>query len=334
MMRSTSSGSDGPSNGWMVRRKLSRTISDGDRSTQGISVRAPRQNLENRHRKRRQPGHAGFDQHDLQLGVFGEHAFGDQARHLPLKALRLAGVVLDIAGRPAERRHRIAVVRARMDADRQAVPLGRREDRPVMPPPERHLLHRQHHDLHEALVLGAALDLVDRVFDVLHRHDDRGAQARIAVEPFLGDPVVQRAMEGARHVLVVDELHAVEAVQDREARAPFVEHLRGKLLDARRRVAVLAAKVRPRGDRRVRRIGRGSSEPMPRSSTESRQYSSRCGSSCLMSVTLGCTSQSMAVDLSHAITRPSGSRPWRSRPISRFRSRTTHRAPSASSPTH
>src|SRR5205814_6553346 len=50
-MRSTSSGSDGPSNGWSVRRKLSRTISDGERSTHGTSVRAPRQNFEKRHRK-------------------------------------------------------------------------------------------------------------------------------------------------------------------------------------------------------------------------------------------------------------------------------------------
>src|SRR5215212_6269108 len=50
-MRSTSCGSDGPSNGWMVSRKWSRTISDGERSTHGTSVRAPRQNLENRHRK-------------------------------------------------------------------------------------------------------------------------------------------------------------------------------------------------------------------------------------------------------------------------------------------
>src|SRR5947207_3588049 len=50
-MRSTSSGLDGPSNGWMVRRKLSRTISGGERSTQGTSVRAPRQNFEKRHRK-------------------------------------------------------------------------------------------------------------------------------------------------------------------------------------------------------------------------------------------------------------------------------------------
>src|ERR1043165_2922575 len=48
--RSTSSGSDGPSNCWRVRRKLSRTISAGERSTHGTSVRAPRQNLEKRHR--------------------------------------------------------------------------------------------------------------------------------------------------------------------------------------------------------------------------------------------------------------------------------------------
>ena len=225
MMRSTSSGLSGASNGWMVRRKLSRTISAGERSTQGISVRAPRQNFENRHRKPGSQVTPDSISTTFSFGYLANTPSVIRLVDLSLKALRLAGVVLDIVRRPAERRHRVAVVRARMDAERQPVPLGRREDRPMMPPPERHLLHRQHHDLHEAPVLGAALDLVDRVFDVLHRHDDRGAQARIAVEPFLGDPVVQRAVEGARHVLVVDELHAIEAVADRVARVPLVEHL-------------------------------------------------------------------------------------------------------------
>src|SRR3954453_11804278 len=50
-MRSTSSALGGPSKGWRVSRNWSRTISDGERSTHGTSVRAPRQNLEKRHRK-------------------------------------------------------------------------------------------------------------------------------------------------------------------------------------------------------------------------------------------------------------------------------------------
>ena len=48
-----------------------------------------------------------------------------------------------------------------MNAERQAVALAGGVDRPEMPPPERHLLHRQHQHLHEALVGGAALDLGD-----------------------------------------------------------------------------------------------------------------------------------------------------------------------------
>ena len=173
----------------------------------------------------RQPGHAGFDEHDLQAGMLGEHALADQARHLRLEALRLRRVILDVIGRPAERRHRVAVGRTGMDADRQSVALGRGIDRPEVPPSKRHLLHRQDQHLDEAPVLGAALDLVHRVFGVLHRHDDGGAQPRIAVEPFPGDPVVERAREGRRHVLREQELDAIEAIADRQARLPAVEHL-------------------------------------------------------------------------------------------------------------
>ena len=114
-----------------------------------------------------------------------------------------------------------------------------RVDRPEMPAAERHLLHRQHQHLDEALVLGAAFDLVDRVFDVLHRHHDRSAQPRIAVEPFLDDPVVDRAGERLRHVLAVQELHAVEAIEDRGAGLPAVAHLGGELCGVGRRKAVL-----------------------------------------------------------------------------------------------
>ena len=137
------------------------------------------------------------------------------------------------------------------------MPLGGGKDRPVVAAAERRLLHRQHENLHEASVGGAALDLLDGVLDVLHRDDDRCAQARIAVEPFFGDKVIERAGEGARHVLVVDELHAVEAIKDRVARAPAVAHLRGDLRRVGRRVSVGSAEIRARGDRGIRRIGGG-----------------------------------------------------------------------------
>src|SRR5262249_19580832 len=56
---------------------------------------------------------------------------------------------------------------------------------------------------------------------------------------------------------VVDELHAIEAIEDRKARAPAVEHLCAKLRRIGCRVTVPAAEIRPRGERRVGRIGRG-----------------------------------------------------------------------------
>src|SRR6185295_14834465 len=66
--------------------------------------------------ERRQPGDAGLDQNHLQFRVLGEDALADEARDLSLKALALAGVILEVTRRPAKRRHRIAVVRAGMDA--------------------------------------------------------------------------------------------------------------------------------------------------------------------------------------------------------------------------
>jgi len=68
-----------------------------------------------------------------------------------------------------------------MDAERQAVALGGGVDRPQVAAAERRLLHGEDEDLHEAPVLGATLDLIDRILGVLHRHHDRRPQARIAI---------------------------------------------------------------------------------------------------------------------------------------------------------
>src|SRR3546814_16094041 len=88
-----------------------------------------------------------------------------------------------------------------MDADRQAETLRRAEDRPVMAPSERRLVHRQQQDLDEAPVSRAALDFLRGQVRALDRHHDRRAQARTAVEPFLGDPVVDGAAERPRQEL-------------------------------------------------------------------------------------------------------------------------------------
>ena len=146
------------------------------------------------------------------------------------------------------------VARAGMNAERQAVALGRCIDRPILAAAERHLAHAQHQHLHEALVGGAALDLGDGEFGVLHRHHDRGAQPRIAVEPFLGDPVVDRLGERRRHVLAVQKLHAIEAMADGDVDVPAVERVRAQRVERIGRRAALAAPIRPRGERRVRRI--------------------------------------------------------------------------------
>jgi hypothetical protein len=126
-----------------------------------------------------------------------------------------------------------------------------------VPPAERRFLHRQHENLHEAAILRAALDLVDRIFGVLHRQDDRGAQAGIAVEPFPCDPVVERAREGRGHVFAEHEAHAVEAVADRDLRLPAVAHLRRELGRIRGGTTVLAAPFRPRREWRIGWIGDG-----------------------------------------------------------------------------
>ena len=123
-----------------------------------------------------------------------------------------------------------------MNADRQIVARGGGVDRPVGPAAERHLAHGEHQHLDEAAVGGAALDLLDRELRVLQRHHDRGAKRRLGVEPFPGDPVVDGAGEGFRHVIVEHQLDAVEAVADREADAEVVEQVRAHRPDVARRL--------------------------------------------------------------------------------------------------
>ena len=87
-----------------------------------------------------------------------EDAFGAQAREC-VEALGLARVLLSVGGRPANRGDGMAIA---------APGIG-----------------------------SAALDLLDRELGVLEGHHDRGPKPRLRLEPFLGDPVVDRAREGS-----------------------------------------------------------------------------------------------------------------------------------------
>ena len=171
----------------------------------------------------RQPAHAGFHQHHLEAGEFAEHAFVDQREDLRLKSLRLGQIIFVAMRRPADRARRAPILAAGVDRDRQFVFLGGLIDRPVMPSAEQALALRQHQDGDEAGVAGSALDLLDGEVRRLHRHHDRGAQARIARQPFCRDPVVDRLAEGGRHVGIVDGLRAVQHVADRVRCAELVE---------------------------------------------------------------------------------------------------------------
>ena len=108
---------------------------------------------------------------------------------------------------------------AGMDADRQAELLRRRIDRPEEAAPEQDVAHREQQHLDEAPVGRDPLDLGDASLRVVQRHHDRGAQARLAVEQLLRDPVVHGAAQRGAHVLVEQRDRAMQHVADREARA-------------------------------------------------------------------------------------------------------------------
>ena len=97
----------GASSGWMVRRKWSRKISAGERSTQGTSGRSRARTSCSRHRKAGTQVTPDSISTTLRPGNLANTPSVDQARDLRLEALRLAGVVLDVEIVPAERRQRV-----------------------------------------------------------------------------------------------------------------------------------------------------------------------------------------------------------------------------------
>ena len=110
----------------------------------------------------------------------------------------------------------MAEAAAGMDADWQAVLFRRAVDRPVLPPAQRQFGHCQHQHLDEAAVGRHPLDLLGGEIRAVHRHDDGGAQPRVAVKPLGSQPVVDAAAEAGRQVLAEHDLGAVQYVADGE----------------------------------------------------------------------------------------------------------------------
>ena len=84
----------------------------------------------------------------------------------------MPGAFLHVIGGPAGARVGMPAGAEHVQADGQAVALGRRIDRPVAAIAERLGRAGQHEHLREGRVVGAALDLGDGRRGVLVRHDD------------------------------------------------------------------------------------------------------------------------------------------------------------------
>ena len=140
---------------------------------------------------------------------------------------------------------------AGMDPDRQIVLHRGFVDWPIIAAAEQHLVHRKKLHLYEPRVSGSELDLLCRVMRVLCRHDDAGAQPRIAIQPFGGNPVVHCAAQCLRQVLAVDGLATVQAVDDGGAAVEAVERLALQNCEVGAGLALCWPPVGAAGDRRA-----------------------------------------------------------------------------------
>ena len=200
-------------------------ISAGDRSIQGTSGRTPRQDLLVRHSRFGSQVKPDSISTSSQRRELLEHALGEEAQQLRFERGRLRDIILDAMGRPARRHRRMAVGAAGVDADGEPELFRGGVDRPIGSAAQQHVAHREQQHLDEAAVRRHALDLGDRVRGIVHRHQDRRAQPRLAVEQFLPDPVVDGGAERHRHVLVEQRDRAMQHVADGEAGAERIERL-------------------------------------------------------------------------------------------------------------
>ena len=113
-----------------------------------------------------------------------------------------------------------------MDAERQIVANQRLVNGPVLAPPQRLGGPGDEERLNEAPVAGDAVDLGRRQRGVLVRHDDRGAQARLRIDPFFHLPVVCRRRQRRGVGEVEHATSPVERVEHAVVHLPLVEELR------------------------------------------------------------------------------------------------------------
>ena len=233
--RAMLASSGGASPGCRVMRTCSRIRSAGGRSTQGTSARTPRQVLLARHRKLGSQVKPDSISTRRSAGNLAKTPSWMMLSRSAWKACERSDDVLEMVGGPAIAAGGVAGGGAGVDADRQAVALGGRVDRPVLRMAERGVAGGEQQDLDEAGVGGAAVDLGGGGVRVLRGDDDRGAKPGFAVEPLGGDPVVQRGGQGGGEMPVEQGLDAVEAVQDGEARAEAVQHVAAQSVRGRSR---------------------------------------------------------------------------------------------------
>ena len=125
----------------MVSRTCSRMISDGSRSSHGVSARTPRQVLLMRQKYAGSQVTPDSISTTFSCGNFTNTPSVTRLFSARGKARRLRDVVLQVIGRPAERARRMAEAAAGVNADRQTVLLRRAIDRPVLPPAQRQFGH-------------------------------------------------------------------------------------------------------------------------------------------------------------------------------------------------
>ena len=122
-------------------------------------------------------------------------------------------------------RDRMTAPAAVVHPDRQTVADRRLVDRPVLALPHRLVGARQHQHLHEAWVARQPIDLCGGRDRILVGDHDRSAEALVAGEPLVGQPVVRGAGHHRGELEVEHLADPEQRVEHRVLDLPRVEQL-------------------------------------------------------------------------------------------------------------